>query len=163
MTNSISDLMVACVSPVIELEKSTLDNCFSIKVGGRYYYRHWNYISSHEVIWYEFRLPNDDSGFGTDIINDYDEGLHCLHQHTSFISDIENAITPFNINNKYISKLLECIKTIIHSSSVKTVFFIVRYQSREYEIVQGMYHLDDFEAMLRKGFVFSNVCYIITL
>lgn len=129
----------------------------------RRYHTIWPFMTHMKGIWYSLVTEN---GLYTalDICNpDYETKLS-VTDIPYWISNEDEVIydlRPLHINDFYQDEFNTILSFLLSHSPIKTVMFLVRYQSEEREIVCGVFSKAEFLDLLRKGRILCNICYII--
>lgn len=130
---------------------------------GKRYHSIWPFMTNTKGIWY-LLISSEDESTGEISICDSDFETEIKNLPVPPWIDDEDILyylTPIVILKKYRSDFEKIINSLIQQSPNKTIMFLGRYQSKEYEIVYGVFSLNEFFSLLDKGKILFNVCYIV--
>ena len=121
----------------------------------------WPFMTRMNGIWYSLVKEYKDYYSAHPIIAFNDE-VENNSIPTWIKSDIiKDSLTPLIIRKEYIEEVKEIIRTLIVGSPVKTIMLLATYQCPDFQVIQGMMSLEQFEEMLEVGEVLFNTCYIV--
>ncbi len=127
----------------------------------------WSCMGAMPGYWYYLYTPgpnNEETFMGSFYLCDYfsdDETEDINIGPGTKFADLAKKHGGVTIRDPYKDELYAFIEYLVDQSPIRTVMFLARYQSESQECVLGVFMLDTFISMLKRGEVSFNVCYII--
>lgn len=126
--------------------------------------RAFKFMSQTEGVWYS--LVKEDRGLKDAYslcTSDFEiDSKDVESPHWIEDEDVIDGLTPLIIYGEFADEFKRILKYLLGQSPSDMIMFVPRYQSKYFEIIQGVIPINKFFCDLDNNKILFNVCYIIT-